>query len=403
MTTDFRWTTWLCLALLLMSSSTTLSQAATLTVNSTANSGVGTLRQVILNAGPGDTIVFNLNYPAVIPVTGDELTIRKNLTIIGPGVDDLWLDGMSSGRTVFNIEPGVTVDISQLGIRNSSSWGIRNSGALTVSHVRFLNNTTPSAGGSGGAIANTGSLAVSDSTFRGNRAAANGGAISSSGETRIDRCSFFDNQAKNGGAIANDARMTVNASTFSNNRAIETFGGSGGAIRNNAQLELRDSTLTGNSCNGAGGAIHNHTAGATTISGTTIIDNAAPNSSPSADAIFRYGPVTTSRSIIAGGCGGGTLGSTGDNIGTTLSCVPVSAALNDRNNLSLPLDALAENGGPTQTRLLPMGSPAIDAVLVNTADCTGIDQRGVPRPNGNHCDIGAVEMEFDSVFVNGFE
>lgn len=405
MTKSFWRSNWLFLALLVIGSSAAPSWANTLTVSSTANSGVGTLRQAILNAVPGDTIAFNLNFPAVIAVTGNELTIAKSLTIVGPGVDDLWLDGMSGGNILFNIQPGVTFTISQLGLRNSSSFAISNSGTLTVSHVNFLNNTALTSGARGGAIVNTGTLAVSESTFRGNRATTGGGAIYSTGATTITRCSFVDNQAQVGGAILNDANMTVNASTFSSNKAIEQFGGSGGAIRNNAVLELMDSTLSGNSCNGVGGAIHNHTLGSLTIRGTTISDNSAPNSSPAADAIFRYGVVTISRSIIAGGCGGGALNSTGDNIGTTLSCLTNSAILNDRNNLSLPLDALADNGGPTQTRLLPIGSPAIDAVLVNTADCSGTDQRGVPRPNGNRCDIGAVEMEIvlDSVYVDGFE
>lgn len=399
MTPTFRRLGSLCLALLMVTSTAMPTWAATLTVTSAANSGAGTLRQVILNAASNDTIVFNLNYPAVIPVTGSELAIIKNLTIVGPGIDDLWLDGMNNGNALFNVGPGVTLNISQLGLRNGSARAISSSGALTVDHVLFQNNSA----GSGGAIISTGTLAVSDSTFRGNRATTGGGAIFSNSGATIERCTFTDNQAQNGGAVMNEGTMLVSASTFSNNRAIETFGGSGGAIRNNAVLELRDSTLSGNSSNGVGGAIHNHTVGALTISGSTIIDNAAPSSSPAADAIFRYGPVTTSRSIIAGGCGGGAFASTGDNIGTTLSCVPFSAALNDRNNLNLSLAALAENGGPTQTRLLPPGSPALDAVLVNAADCTGTDQRGVPRPNGNFCDIGAVEMEFDSIFVSGFE
>jgi hypothetical protein len=60
------------------------------------------------------------------------------------------------------------------------------------------------------------------------------------------------------------------------------------------------------------------------------------------------------------------------------------------------LGALANNGGPTQTRLPQLGSPLIDAILL--ASCpdgaSGIstDQRGVSRPQGTGCDIGAVEV-----------
>lgn len=390
-----------CLALLLFAVSAMPAWAATLTVTSAADSGVGTLRQVILNSDPGDTIVFNLNYPVVIPVTSGELRLIHPLTIVGPGADDLTLDATGNVENIFNVWPDVTAHISHMRLRNSTAGAVRNIGTLTLSHMLFENNRAPG-NGSGGAILNNGVLAVSDSTFRSNSGTASAGAIFSNGDASIERCSFIDNESRNGGAILNDGTMTVDASTFSGNRAIEQFGGAGGAIRNNALMELTNSTLSGNTCNGAGGAIHNHTAGAMTIAGSTIIDNTAPQS-PNASAIFRYGVVTISRSIIAGNCGGGALDSSGDNLGTTGTCVPESAALNDSNHANLALDPLAQNGGPTQTRLLPAGSPAIDAVRINSADCTGTDQRGLPRRAGTFCDIGAVEMESAAIFADGFE
>jgi hypothetical protein len=60
------------------------------------------------------------------------------------------------------------------------------------------------------------------------------------------------------------------------------------------------------------------------------------------------------------------------------------------------LGPLADNGGPTWTRQPGPLSPAIDAVLAGTAGlCDGsvpTDQRGVSRPQGSGCDIGAVEQ-----------
>ncbi|WP_345309022.1 choice-of-anchor Q domain-containing protein [Candidatus Villigracilis saccharophilus] len=53
------------------------------------------------------------------------------------------------------------------------------------------------------------------------------------------------------------------------------------------------------------------------------------------------------------------------------------------------LGPLANNGGPTQTMALLSGSPAINAG--DDADCEATDQRGVTRPQGSHCDIGAYE------------
>jgi len=66
---------------------------------------------------------------------------------------------------------------------------------------------------------------------------------------------------------------------------------------------------------------------------------------------------------------------------------------------SLPilwLSPLANNGGFTQTMVLGAGSPAIDAG--NNATCASTDQRGVKRPQGPHCDMGAYEAPVTRLF-----
>jgi hypothetical protein len=52
---------------------------------------------------------------------------------------------------------------------------------------------------------------------------------------------------------------------------------------------------------------------------------------------------------------------------------------------------LANNGGSTQTLALVKNSPAIDAA--DNAVCPATDQRGVSRPQGAACDIGAFEYQ----------
>ena len=59
------------------------------------------------------------------------------------------------------------------------------------------------------------------------------------------------------------------------------------------------------------------------------------------------------------------------------------------------LGPLQNNGGPTQTMARGAGSAARDAA--NDAICAAppvdnLDQRGIARPQGPHCDIGAVEQ-----------
>ncbi len=75
----------------------------------------------------------------------------------------------------------------------------------------------------------------------------------------------------------------------------------------------------------------------------------------------------------------------------------------DRQNAGDPnLGALADNGGPTETRLPQSGSPLIDAIPLASCQADGAggittDQRGLARPSGPGCDIGAVEVESFSI------
>jgi hypothetical protein len=56
------------------------------------------------------------------------------------------------------------------------------------------------------------------------------------------------------------------------------------------------------------------------------------------------------------------------------------------------LAPLGDNGGPTQTMRPQPGSAAIDQVPIFGAACPPTDQRGVTRPGGTGCEIGAYEV-----------
>ena len=68
----------------------TTANAATLIVTTTADSGAGSLRAAIAAASNGDTIQFDaaLNGQSIM-LTSGELAIDKNITIDGPGADQL--------------------------------------------------------------------------------------------------------------------------------------------------------------------------------------------------------------------------------------------------------------------------------------------------------------------------
>ncbi len=101
-----------------------------------------------------------------------------------------------------------------------------------------------------------------------------------------------------------------------------------------------------------------------------------------------------------------TLNFTGNNlIGSVLNTNTPQGATATQNgtpssNANPLLGELSNNGGPTHTLLPQAGSPVIDA-----ASCTGApatDQRGITRPQGASCDLGAVEIT-GTLFTDGFE
>ncbi|HMJ39987.1 MAG TPA: choice-of-anchor Q domain-containing protein, partial [Verrucomicrobiae bacterium] len=108
-------------------------------------------------------------------------------------------------------------------------------------------------------------------------------------------------------------------------------------------------------------------------------------------------PVTTlGMSIVADGVSGQScsvfaLTDAGYNLDSGTTC-GFSSSNGSLNSTNPQLGALQSNGGPTQTMALPLQSPAVNAIPVTVSGCTGTDQRGVTRPQGVGCDVGAFEV-----------
>jgi len=205
---------------------------------------------------------------------------------------------------------------------------------------------------------------------------------------------------ENAGGLYNDTgTTTIIGSTFSGNQGI-----SGGGILNlRGTLIIQNSTISGNTSGdgfGGGGIL---SIGPTAVINSTIAENRAdapPGFRGRGDAIA-YGPFTVKNSIIASPNNGlgddcyGTVLSLGHNLASDNSCG--LSGPGDLNNTNPLLGALADNGGSTMTRALLAGSPAINAVPVSACtDSNGAplatDQRGITRPQGAACDIGAFEL-----------
>lgn len=141
-----------------------------------------------------------------------------------------------------------------------------------------------------------------------------------------------------------------------------------------AILTLSFSTVSGNgvifSLHGSGGG-GIYVSGGTLNLNNTIVAGNTTSLGPNPSDIS--GTVVSQGHNLVGNTGGvsGLVGSDLQNVNPLLA------------------GSLADNGGPTKTLALLAGSPAIDAA--NDSSCVASDQRGVARPQGPHCDIGAYE------------
>jgi hypothetical protein len=253
------------------------------TVMNLSDSGLGSLRQAILDTPSGGTVDFQSGLTGTITL-GSELAISQNLTITGPGADVITVSGHHASR-VFDITGAFTVDISGLTVADGVAAGpdyrgggiYNNGGTLTVTDSIFSGNTarTPLTGGSGGAIYNAGTLTVTDSTFSGNTtiffSGGSGGGIYNAGTLTVTDSTLNGNVSLSGGGIYNAGTLTVTDSTLNGNVSL-----SGGGIYNAGTLTVTDSSLNGNGhINGVGGGIHNALGGMATVTASTLSRNFA--------------------------------------------------------------------------------------------------------------------------------
>jgi CSLREA domain-containing protein len=398
---------------LLVALSARPARAASLVVDSAgdnivAGDGACTLREAMRNANnnndttggdcvagvAADTITFDPSLSGATISLGSALPhVSGSLEIDGNGLaQPLTVDGADTYR-VFHINAGAQFTLQTLKISNgggSSGGGLYVEGSASVTKSTFSSNAVST---SGGAIFNAGSLTVTTSAFSANSAGSGGtgtgGGIHNAGSLTVTNSTFSGNSAgADGGGISNASNLTVTNNTFLGNSAPS---GGGGALSNaGGTLAVTNSTFSGNNAGDGGGIVN--TAGTLTVKNSTLSDN---NATDVGGGIYiNAGTFHYANTIIANSAGGdclnnGTLGTNTKNLVEDGSC---SAALSG----DPALDALANNGGHTQTMALLAGSPAIDAgndTACVTPPVSGLDQRGFPRPLGAHCDIGALEND----------
>jgi Ca2+-binding RTX toxin-like protein len=148
-----------------------------------------------------------------------------------------------------------------------------------------------------------------------------------------------------------------------------------------ANVSVRSSTIAGNTATATTGLA---TGG--NLYRTIASDGTQPGSLVLSDSIVSGGSVSGPGVSTGPNCSPAAVsGESGRNIDSGTSCGFAASSLSATEPL---LGLLGDHGGPTDVALPTAFSPAVNAAL---AACPAADQRGVARPQGGACDIGAVE------------
>ncbi|MEM9222098.1 MAG: choice-of-anchor Q domain-containing protein [Pseudomonadota bacterium] len=344
--------------------------------------GVTSLREAILAAngatlGAGTpTITFDNSLDgAVLFLTNGELDITRSVIING----DTDGDGKANVTISGDADKDANAVNNDLQDGESRIFDISGNGTDVVLTALTL---TDGRGNDGGAVAadRGTSLTITNTTIQ-------------------------DSFGRNGGGINSDTALTVANSLLTGNSSTQ-----GGGILVGGTLDLINVTLDGNEASqgDAGGAIATQSRATISVENSTITDN-----KNGAINIFSSSTVTIENSVFASNTGT-TLLNDGGTFTAKNSFFDTAVDLGDNNDKGgnilsgndPMLGALADNGGPTRTRLPGEESPLIgagdksllpaDALDLDNDTDTGeplpLDGRGSPRVNGSELDIGAVEV-----------
>jgi predicted outer membrane repeat protein len=243
----------------------------------------------------------------------------------------------------------------------------------------------------------------------GNRALGGGGLYIVGGDgvvrnPKLANISFEGNTATvSGGAIlVFDSGVTISNVLFSKNNA-----GSGGAIYNEGDfLSLTNVTIEHNTARGYGGGL----VAASGISTLINVTFTANNGKLGGGAIYNFGQLEIHNSIFwddqsSDGAEVYIDGKSSADFDHSIlqNGCPTGGACTNILTADPRLSKIGNYGGFTSTSRPDANSPAIDGG--DDATCAVADQRGIPRPQGPHCDIGAVEWRLadDIIFKDSFE
>lgn len=354
-----------------------------------AQAGLTTLREAInlANLNPGSVIEFDDNVfasPQTITLQNGELQLIASTTISGPGADLLTLDGDQQSR-ILTIDSGTQDQ------------------AVTISGITFTrgNGTSTIENNRGGCIFTFDNLTLSDSVVTDCAASSNGGGIFSRfGTLNIERSTISHNSSgtKGGGLYRRGGDADFINSTFNGNSAQE----GGGVYLTQAGAAFINATISGNQSNQGAGIRLESGSPRTVIKHSTIVNNTGVG--------IDLRNAEMHNSVIAGNTEG--------------DCVFLITGSDNQNNFDSDgsCDVEATNHTTVADPLLGpltalnsttlVHTPLTDSPLIDSGDgtlCLAKDQRGIPRPldgDGDGvaaCDVGAIEIDLELIFYDGFD
>jgi hypothetical protein len=358
---------------------------------------------------PGDITVTNTSDGAGPPPQSLRAAFAAATAASGP--QRICVDASLAGQTinltvggggelVYNatMTPGLTVEGNGITVHAAPNARVIDNQTAGPLHLADLTITGGNASSAGGGVVTSGDATLANVSLVGNTSTDRGGGITVLGDVTVINSTISANTAGfDGGGICVFGNAMITSSTLAGNTA--GGGGDGGGVCAFGTMTVTNSTVVGNVATGDGGGLD--TNGGLALVYSTVVQNTSGTAANLGLPGFGLANFTSFGSVVAEPLGGGgncELAGTskGFNFTDDASCgFPASET---HAGVDPALGPVAANGGPTPTRLPRPGSPLIDAIPIASCRADGAasvttDQRGVTRPQGPGCDIGAVEVQ----------
>lgn len=334
-------------------------------------------------------------------------TIRHNHASYGGGIYASGYVDITTSQVVSNTAVTGAADGDKGGGINVSEFG-----QVVISESTIQGNDADQGGG----IFVSGMMTMTNSSVSHNTAYAYGGGVYkyTQGMILIEDTRINHNQTNpfglnSGGGIFASGGITPESLTLRRVTVDHNQAGRGAALGvSSSNASIENSTISGNETTGPAAETNSIyvTYGTISIVNTTIANNISGIiAGDGAVVAGNGGVITLTNSIVANNINGncreigtivpGIINTAGYNVDSEDSCG--FNAEGDLVNTDPLLGPLQDNGGATWTHALLADSPAIDAG--NNVSCPLTDQRGIGRPQGVSCDIGAYELFAATNFV----